>query len=353
MKISLLPVNLKINFNSKKRPIYAIDSSLNAQKFETQVDAANKLNVSPAYVWKCLQDSELHSKGYLFRYADEVENESGELNLDRQKLDEIFKQNYTNIRTTKLYAIFENGDYLKFNSLLEAAKHFELSPGAISGYLNERYNCGLGIVFKYADEIEKFNKDGSLDIQKTNLAIQKASKEVRKEIYAIDKNGIVAKFENIDEAVKYYNTTRNHITSSIKYKTFFREKSPVGKKAENFKKEPNSVDSKTFKTCEKIKSKKRKKISQEVKEEIINLRKQGKTYQEIASKVGYSTSAIYTYLQKWGFDKKDMNLENRKEGIIFVYCQDVQNDDGEISQWKMKELYQRAQDNVEAFIMRD
>ena len=186
MKISLFANYLKINYSGKnKTPVYAIDSSLNCQKFKSQAEAADKLNMTQGYIWRCLQDKNLHTKGYLFRYANEIENGDGTLNIDRKQMSEIFNTLPVNTHKKKIYAVFEDGSYLKFDSFLEAAKHFNLSQVAISKYVHGEMYCGLNVIFKLANEIEKFNKDGSLDIQKTNLAIQKASKEVRKEIAQI------------------------------------------------------------------------------------------------------------------------------------------------------------------------
>ncbi len=88
-------------------------------EYENFSEAARQLNIDSYSIWRCLREEYSHAEKYQFK------------NYKKEKIDSWFKPN-----TKKVYVYADNGELIKvYNSQIETAKDFGLSPTSIARYV--------------------------------------------------------------------------------------------------------------------------------------------------------------------------------------------------------------------------
>lgn len=169
--------NYNIPFCSRGA-VYAINYDGNYEKIKNAAEAGKKYSGNAVYA--CLNGQTYASSDKVFIYADEIENEDGEINSDAiQKAVLNFK--YAN--NQPIYSIDINGHIERFDSPKDAYGKVAVSNSRINQILEDTLETSKGYTFVRAFDVELRDKNGKLlldedmkplvDIKKINKAREK------------------------------------------------------------------------------------------------------------------------------------------------------------------------------------
>lgn len=205
--LDLEKVKNAINKRKPIRAIYAIDKYGNYQKFDSQVDAAKKLdlNVSLIQIGRNLRSDGIFSDGYTFVYPEEIEevDEQGKVFVSEKKVKEHIDS--IEAKMGYFYAIDKDGYYKKYKQKKEAAGDLGLHSNTsnISYCLSGKTRTAGGFIFVLPEAIETTDKNGNkvVDIALVQQLIEERFSNPNA-IYSIDKFGNYKKFEKSSDAIK-------------------------------------------------------------------------------------------------------------------------------------------------------
>ncbi len=209
-----------ISFSGKKRAIYKIDAEGNYKRYESQAEAAREANIFNQNISYAVIGRSKSAFGYLYVYADEIENKdkNGNITVDKEKLNKIMER-YQEAKVHKpVYAIKQDGSYKKYINLTTAAKETGISFHRVSNNLAGKYNYLSPYTFIYADKAEQKDKDGNISVNekiiKEELIKLKKGKP-HKAVYTIDRNGKCKKYPTQTEAAQALGIKKQNINQVL------------------------------------------------------------------------------------------------------------------------------------------
>lgn len=157
-------------------PVYLIDKDLNCTLFSKQSDLAKTLGVTPQRLNGCLNGRHPEIDGNVIVYHHQVEKEleDGTSIIDKKKVAEIYN------KRTQPRAVYTM-DYL----------------GGLKKYDSQsKIPSQKGLFVIAASEVESFDDDGKLILNKKKIAEGVISSPNYFAIYCCDENGTLTKYEN-------------------------------------------------------------------------------------------------------------------------------------------------------------
>lgn len=206
-EIEIKRKNGTVEFDSKKikqlrsilakGEVYIINlETKEKKKYKTKQEAADALDVSYQLITNASSGYNKTAKGFAVINANEIESysKSGAILINEKKIDEIINnlnsdvKDDFDVKTKGFFAIKENYAE-KFYSYKDAQKEIGANPISISNILKGKGVSANGYVFARASEIEKQNKDGTIEPSKTKI-IKKLKILDKKAVYAITADSI-------------------------------------------------------------------------------------------------------------------------------------------------------------------
>ena len=212
----ILPVSNffnNISFGKNKKPVYAIDSKGNYQRFNSGYEAAQKLGVTAPEISRSAANRFHKAGGYFIVNADEIEStdDDGKIVVKQKDIDRIVEY-----RTLKreIYAIDKNGNYLKFPSQSVASEELGVDRRAITNVVTGKRRIAKGYYFTLASKVESKDEHGNIFVDKDKVNKVIEDKPLHP-IYAIDRQGNYIKFSNQKEAALELKTSRQRISQVL------------------------------------------------------------------------------------------------------------------------------------------
>ncbi len=220
-------LGFNISFTGGKiSPIYAIDKQGNYQKFSTQKEAAEKLNLLSSDISNVITGIRKTVSSYTFVRAEEVEtkDENGNVTVDQEKIKRKLANAEREMGKKKsVYAIDEQGNYQKFTSITDAEEALNIQRNRISAVISDKNKSRSadGYTFVRAEDVETEDNSGNVTVD--TKIIQEKAKGIKKvkvgckgtPLYAIDKKGNYQRFNSQNEAAEKLHMYPVQISSVI------------------------------------------------------------------------------------------------------------------------------------------
>lgn len=169
-------------FGRKPSPIYKIDENLNCTYYEKQTDLANELDVSPQDISAGLVGRRSNINGFVFARPEQIETQlkEGGVEIDKKKVAELY---FSKTQPNAVYAVDYMGNYQKYPKL-------------------SAMKSKKGLLIVKASDIESFDKNGQLVLNRKELSTRLIQDPIYNAIYAFDRQGNITKYENQAEYAK-------------------------------------------------------------------------------------------------------------------------------------------------------
>ena len=201
---------------SNSTPVYAIDENGFTRKFSGVRKAARELSLEAANISRCLNGSQKRVGEYTFVRAKEIEIESdnGNVQINRNKVNEINNASFEHESYVPVYAIDADGNYTKYPNKKRAAAALGIENSALSHCLLGRYNVVNNYAFILAADVEEIDTNGEVSIN-FDLIKEKYEQANKNSVYVINKDGTFKKYLTQTEAAKDLGLRRTKISACI------------------------------------------------------------------------------------------------------------------------------------------
>lgn len=179
--------------------VYSINEKGELTRHSSLSDAEKKTGASRRNIDNCLRGERETALGYAYIKADEIEitDDTGRKIIDNNKVNEKFKQ----VIKKAIYVVNQDGDYIRYDNAQQAAQALDVTETAVVFTANGLQKTVKGNIVVKAQYIESF--DGKKVVINENLLkkfIDQAQKSTEKPVWAIDKDGKRRRFRNKEAA---------------------------------------------------------------------------------------------------------------------------------------------------------